>query len=48
MNHQWPSDPEEHVWGPWMAKTGLPKPTQYRTCVHPLCKAVEVREVPRV
>lgn len=46
-DHKWPTVPGEHVWGPWLHKTGLPKPTQYRTCVHPKCKAVETREAPR-
>jgi hypothetical protein len=41
--HDWPTN-DDHVWGPWMSKTGLPKPTDYRTCVHPKCKGVEVRE----
>lgn len=46
MDHQWPEDHEEHVWGPWLAERGLPKPTQYRQCVHPACKAVEKRKAP--
>lgn len=45
-DHAWPSDPAEHVWGPWHAKTGLPKPTRYRTCVHPLCSASETGKAP--
>lgn len=46
-DHAWPTDPTEHVWSPWYIKDGLPKPTQYRTCVHPRCNAVEEREAPR-
>ena len=45
-DHAWPTVPGERVWGPWMAKTGKPKPTQYRQCVHPKCTAVETREAP--
>lgn len=45
--HNWPSAPSEHVWGPWMTKRGLPKAVQYRTCVHPLCNAVQEREAPK-
>lgn len=43
---EWPK-PGEHLWSRWQAKTGLPKPTQYRTCLHPNCKAVEEREWPK-
>lgn len=49
--HSWPK-PEEHLWSRWMANTvrkvgADPKPpTEYRTCEHPKCNAVEVREVP--
>ena len=49
-DHTWPTDPNEHVWGPWMAKTarkGAAPPTQYRMCVHPNCHASETREAPR-
>ena len=46
-DHEWPTEPQAHVWGRWLSKTGLPKPTQYRQCVHPDCKAVETREAPR-
>lgn len=49
-NHNWPTDPSEHVWGPWMAKTPIGKPqpaTQYRMCVHPACGASETRETPK-
>lgn len=45
--HGWPTDPAEHVWTPWMTKTGLPGPTQYRQCVHPNCTTHETREAPR-
>lgn len=45
-DHQWPTDPAQHVWGPWHSSTGPPKPTQYRCCVHPLCKTVEYQDVP--
>lgn len=49
-DHTWPTDPAQHVWGPWMAgvRAGTPAPpTQYRTCVHPTCGASEHREVPK-
>lgn len=46
-NHAWPTDPAAHVWSPWMSKAGLPRPTQYRVCVHPTCTASETREAPR-
>jgi hypothetical protein len=42
-SHGWPAD-GEHLWGEWRLKTGLPKPTKYRQCVHPKCDAVEVTE----
>lgn len=42
-NHEWPTDPNEHLWTEWQAKTGLPKATQWRACIHPKCKAVEER-----
>jgi hypothetical protein len=45
-DHAWPTDPRAHVWSPWYPNTGLPKPTQYRTCVHPMCRAVEHQEAP--
>lgn len=45
-DHAWPSDPAEHVWGPWRAKTGPPKPTRYRACVHPLCSASQTGKAP--
>lgn len=38
----WPK-PGEHFWSKWQAKTGLPKATQYRVCIHPDCKAIEER-----
>lgn len=44
--HFWPGD-GEHLWGPWMTRTGLPKPTQYRQCVHPQCSEVDTREAPK-
>lgn len=44
--HEWPTD-GSCVFGPWMAKTGLPKPTQYRVCIHPECHEVETREAPK-
>ena len=47
FEHAWPTDPDQHVWGPWLNKTGLPKPTQYRQCVHPACHATEQREAPK-
>jgi hypothetical protein len=46
--HEWPKD-GEHLWGPWMSKRyAPPKSLQYRTCVHPECKAFEERVVPNV
>jgi hypothetical protein len=47
MDHKWPKDREDHLWGPWYNKSGLPKPEQYRTCVHPWCTATETREAPK-
>jgi hypothetical protein len=50
MRHDWPTDPDQHLWGPWQANTGIApgrKPTQWRGCCHPDCKAVEYREAPR-
>lgn len=44
--HTWPTD-GSCVFGPWMTKTGLPKATQYRMCVHPECTKSEVREAPK-
>lgn len=44
--HEWPAD-GGHLWSRWYAKTGLPKPTQYRVCVHPDCNESETREAPR-
>lgn len=46
MVHAWPPL-GEHLWGKWQNKTGLPKATQYRTCVHPLCNEVQEREAPK-
>lgn len=43
--HNWPTK-GDHLFGPWYNKTGLPKATQYRQCVHPLCEAVEERKAP--
>lgn len=47
MDHNWPTDPDEHVWGPWLIKSGMPNAVRYRMCVHPLCTAVETKEVPK-
>lgn len=45
--HSWPTDDTQHVWGPWMSHTATPKERkQYRQCVHPACKAFEIRETP--
>lgn len=44
--HAWPP-PGQHMWSKWMSKTGLPKPTQYRYCIHPDCTAVEDRDAPQ-
>lgn len=46
-DHPWPSS-FDHLWGPWQGQTGLPKPTEYRTCVHPDCAAVEYKDTPIV
>jgi len=46
MSHNWPKN-GEHLFGPWMANTGLPRPTQYRKCVHPKCNHFEVRDAPK-
>jgi len=44
--HKWLA-PEQHLWGPWKYKVGLPKPIQYRQCLHPNCTEVEEREAPK-
>lgn len=44
--HEWPAE-GEHLWGPWMNKRGLPKPTQYRMCVHPECHDAQERKAPQ-
>ena len=41
-DHEWPSDPTEHVWGQWLTKD---RTTKYRVCVHPVCIAHEEKEV---
>ena len=41
MNHHWPEDYEEHVWGPWLWAIGLPNEARYRKCVHPECTSFE-------
>lgn len=43
MEHQWPPNDEDHVWGPWMTRS---RTEQWRGCVHPLCDAFETREAP--
>lgn len=43
LKHTWPAD-GACLFGPWMQKTGLPKPTDYRNCVHPACNQVEYRD----
>jgi len=42
--HAWPSDRNEHLWGPWLPKD---RNTHFRTCVHPCCRAVEERQAPK-
>jgi hypothetical protein len=47
-NHEWPKNQRDHVWGPWLSqrKASITSPaTQYRTCVHPQCRAVDERQV---
>lgn len=44
-DHGWPQEPESHLWGPWATFTGLPKASQHRQCVHPMCSAVQYREI---
>lgn len=44
--HHWPS-PLEHSWSKWQADRPMPNPTQYRSCIHPLCTAVERRPAPK-
>lgn len=47
-SHAWPSDPTEHVFGPWMTHTSTPTlRTQYRQCVHPTCTGFEIRPAVR-
>lgn len=43
MNHDWPTNPDEHLWGPWMTRS---RSTFYRICVHPHCRAFEEQEAP--
>lgn len=46
-DHDWPTDPNEHVWGAWMTQRfAPPHSTRYRTCVHPNCDAYESSETP--
>lgn len=40
-NHAWPSNPGDHLWGPWMPKD---RTTIWRRCVHPSCPAIEERK----
>lgn len=42
MEHDWPTDQEEHVFGPWFTKDSR---TKYRRCIKPECPAVEEVEV---
>lgn len=44
--HSWPTY-DIHLYGPWMLERGLPKPTQYRVCVHPDCNEIDRREAPK-
>lgn len=46
MDHAWPL-PGQHFWTKWQHKTGLPVPTQYRTCIHPDCIEVQYRDTPK-
>lgn len=46
MVHAWPPL-GEHLWSDWQNDKPMPKATQYRTCVHPLCKEVERRDAPQ-
>ena len=45
VKHDWPL-PGEHLFGPWLTMTGMPKATQYRVCIHPECRHVEKRMAP--
>lgn len=47
VDHEWPSDPAEHVWGPWMPRGEAPGGNflEYRRCVHPQCSQTQDREV---
>jgi hypothetical protein len=46
--HKWPTQ-DQHLFTEWRANTGTmhPKPTQYRTCIHPKCKEVQNRPAPK-
>jgi hypothetical protein len=43
--HNWPADQDEHVWDRWWTQKGPPNATEYRTCIHPDCNAIEYRDV---
>jgi hypothetical protein len=43
--HEWPYN-DEHVWTDWRTATGLPKATQYRSCIFDGCPEVEYRDAP--
>lgn len=45
MHHAWPML-GQHLWTTWQTKTGMPKATLYRTCLHPDCHEVEVKDAP--
>lgn len=49
MDHNWPANKEDHVFGPWMQQTQREtRPIlQYRICIHPDCTYYETREAPR-
>lgn len=45
VEHVWPL-PGEHLFTVWQTKTGMPKATQYRYCIHPDCTYIEERMAP--
>lgn len=42
----WPME-GEHLWSQWLPDKGLPNPTQYRMCLHPMCNRIERRDAAR-
>lgn len=45
-HHSWPKR-DEHLFTKWRNNTGMPYPTQYRTCIHPNCTSTQYRNTPK-